>query len=160
MQRPGAARSGLAAVQRRLPLVGRAPSWRRELLLLAVLYGAYEVSRGLGALDLHAALAHGRSILHIERVWHLDPEPILNSALAQATWLAIAAAYFYSVMHYLVTPAVLVWMYRRHREHYAPARTALAISTGLGLIGYLLLPTAPPRMLVHSGLQDTLADTS
>ena len=27
------------------------------------------------------------------------------------------------------------------------------------LVGYLLLPTAPPRMLVQSGLRDTLADT-
>jgi hypothetical protein len=85
---------------------------------------------------------------------------VLNSALAQATWIAIAASYFYSVMHYVVTPTVLVWMYRKHRTNYGPARTALAISTGVGLIGYLLLPTAPPRMLAHSGLRDTLADTS
>lgn len=156
----GLARAGLSAVQRQLPLLGRATSWWREILLLAVLYSAYEVSRGLGHINIGTALSNGREILHIERMWHLDPEHMLNSALAQATWIAVAASYFYSVMHYVVTPAVLVWMYRKHRARYGPARTALAISTAIGLIGYLLLPTAPPRMLAHSGLRDTLADTS
>ena len=156
----GAARAGLAAVQRRLLALGRAISWWREIVLIAVLYSAYEVSRGLGDVSFRAALSNGRAIFHLERMWHLDPERVLNEAISQATWIAVPASYFYSVMHYLVTPAVLVWMYRRHREHYAPARTALAISTAVGLIGYLLLPTAPPRMLAHSGLRDTLADTS
>ena len=92
-------------------------------------------------------------------MWHLDPERVLNEALHHVTFLAVIAAYFYSVMHYLVTPAVLIWLYRKHRDVYGTARTALAISTGLGLIGYLFVPTAPPRMLGNSGLRDILADT-
>lgn len=156
----GPARAGLSAAQRQVPLLSRAASWWREILLLAVLYSAYEVSRGMGGINVQVALSNGREIMHIERIWHLDPEHVLNSALAHATWLAVAASYFYSVMHYVVTPTVLVWMYRKHRANYGPARTALAISTAVGLTGYLLLPTAPPRMLAHSGLHDTLADTS
>jgi hypothetical protein len=159
-QMSGAARKGLAIVQRRLLALTRTATWWREILLIGILYGAYEVSRGLGDINIAAALSNGREILHLEQAWHLDPEPVLNSALAHATWIAIVASYFYSVMHYVVTPAVLVWMYRKHRDHYGRARTALAISTVLGLVGYLLLPTAPPRMLAHSGLHDTLADTS
>lgn len=159
-QLSGAVRTGVGALRRRLPVLTRGATWWREILLLAVLYGAYEVSRGFGGVDVTAAVSNGRSILHLERVWHLDPERVLNVGLAHATWLAVAASYFYSVMHYVVTPAVLVWMYRRHRDNYGQARTALAISTVLGLVGYLLLPTAPPRMLAHSGLRDTLADTS
>lgn len=156
----GAARASLAAIQRRVLALSRTVTWWREILLIGVLYGAYEVSRGLGDANLRAALSNGRAIFHIERLWHLDPERVLNEALSHATWIAVPAAYFYSVMHYLVTPTVLIWMYRKHRENYGAARTALAISTAFGLIGYLLLPTAPPRMLEHSGLRDTLADTS
>jgi hypothetical protein len=155
----GAARAGWGAVRNRLPALRRGTTWWREILLIGILYGAYELSRGLGDVNVQSAIANGRSILHFERVWHLDPERVLNGALENATWIAVAASYFYSVMHYLVTPAVLVWMYRRHRENYGVARTALAISTAVGLVGYLLLPTAPPRMLDHSGLHDTLADT-
>ncbi|MBN9620953.1 MAG: phosphatase PAP2 family protein [Actinobacteria bacterium] len=145
---------GLAQVLR-----GTTTSWWRELLLIGVLYGIYEVSRGVGDVDVSSALANGREILHLERVWHISPEHVLNEALSNVTFIAVVASYFYSVMHYIVTPIVLVWMYRSHREHYGRARTALAISTGLGLVGYLLLPTAPPRMLAGSGLRDTLADT-
>jgi hypothetical protein len=136
-----------------------AGQWLRELVLIGALYGIYEVSRGLGDVDVPTAMANGRQILHLEQLWHLDPERVLNDALHHMTFLAVVASYFYSLMHYLVTPAVLVWLYRKHRAHYGTARTALAISTGLGLIGYLFLPTAPPRMLAHTGLRDILADT-
>ena len=134
-------------------------NWWREILLIGLLYGAYELSRGIGDVDVKTAMANGREIMHLERLWHLDPEHVLNQGLHHALLLAVVASYFYSVMHYLVTPAVLVWLYRSHRAHYGRARTALAISTAMGLIGYLTLPTAPPRMLGHSGLRDILADT-
>ena len=154
-------RDGWIAVRRRgLPAWTRGASWWREIILVGILYGAYELSRGLGDININSALANGRAILHWERLWHLAPERALNEAIEHVTWIAVAASYFYSVMHYIVTPAVLVWMYRKHREHYGPARTALAFSTVLGLLGYLFIPTAPPRMLRHSGLQDTLAHTS
>jgi hypothetical protein len=152
-------RSALAAVRRRLAPRSRGGTWWREILLIAALYGAYELVRGIGDVDIPSAFSNGRAIMHLERVWHLAPERFLNEALEHATFVAVIASYFYSVMHYIVTPAVLVWMYRKHRVHYGPARTALAISTTLGLVGYLLLPTAPPRMLAGSGLQDTLAAT-
>jgi hypothetical protein len=155
----GAIRTGLAAVQRRLPLLGRGATWWREILLIGVLYGAYELSRGLGDINVKSALSNGREILHLEQVWHLAPERVLNEALEHATLFAVISSYFYSLAHYVVTPVVLVWMYRKHRDKYGPARTALAFSTAVGLVGYLLLPTAPPRMLGSSGLRDTLADT-
>jgi hypothetical protein len=158
-RRSGSARARLASLPRRLTFLRRGTSWWREILLIGILYGAYEISRGLGDVKVGAALANGRAILHLEQVWHLAPERVLNGALEHATFIAVIASYFYSLMHYIVTPVVLVWMYRKHRDHYGPARTALAISTAVGLIGYLLLPTAPPRMVAHSGLRDTLADT-
>jgi hypothetical protein len=153
------ARDGWSALRRSRPLLSRGTTWWREILVIGVLYGAYELSRGVSGVNVHAAFANGRQILHLERLWHLSPELSLNQGIEHLTWLAVAASYFYSVMHYIVTPVVLVWMYRRHRDHYGRARTALAISTVLGLLGYALLPTAPPRMLAHSGIEDTLADT-
>jgi hypothetical protein len=74
--------------------------------------------------------------------------------------LAVLAAYFYSTMHYLVTPCVLIWMYRRHPGEYRFARTTLALSTVLALVGFHLVPTVPPRLLDGSGIRDSLADVS
>jgi PAP2 superfamily len=154
-------RGPLVAVQRRVAQLARtaAGSWWRELFLIGLLYGAYEMSRTLGDINVTSALSNGREILHLEKVWHLAPERVLNHALHQDTFFAVISSYFYSLMHYLVTPVVLIWLYRKHRVNYGPARTALAISTAIGLVGYLLLPTAPPRMINGSGFYDTLAST-
>jgi len=140
--------------------VARALSWRRELAFVAIVYAAYEVTRGLHRGGLDDAMANGRQILHWEQLTHLDPEQVLNSGLAHMTVLAVVASYFYSTMHYVVTPVVLVWMYRRHADHYRRARTTLAIATVTGLIGFYLLPTAPPRLLAGAGIQDTLEHVS
>ena len=69
--------------------------------------------------------------------------------------LAIVTVYLYASLHYLVTPIVLIWLWRRHRDAYSPARQTLVIATLLALVGYTLLPIAPPRML--PGFVDTMA---
>jgi hypothetical protein len=144
----------------RPPMPSRALSWWRELLFVAVLYVSYEFTRGLHHGGLGQALTNGRTILDWEGVLHLDPEHALNQLLAHTTSVAVFAAYFYSTMHYLVTPAVLIWMYRTHAAHYRRARTALAIATITGLVGFYLAPTAPPRLLPDGAFRDTLADVS
>jgi hypothetical protein len=138
----------------------RIPLWTREIVFVALLYVAYEISRGLHEGGLHAATRNGQDILHWERAWHLAPEHVLTQAMTHLTALAVAASYFYSTMHYLITPIVLIWMYRRHKESYGHARTVLAFGTILGLIGFYFLPTAPPRLLQNSGVADVLLDVS
>ena len=143
-----------------MPDVAPKLTWWREILLVGITYGVYELSRGVRGHAIADALRNGRDVLHLEQLWHIDPESTLNSAVGHALPLAIAASYFYSTAHYVVTPAVLIWMYRRHKAHYRLVRTALAFSTILGLVGFYLLPTAPPRLIEGSGVRDTLADVS
>ena len=138
----------------------RIPLWTREIFFVAVLYVAYEISRGLHEGGLHAATRHGADILRWEQSAHLAPEHVLSHALIHLTFVAVIASYFYSTMHYLITPIVLVWMYRKHKADYGHARTVLAFGTVLGLIGFYFLPTAPPRLLPHSGVADVLLRVS
>lgn len=134
----------------------RTPLWLREVAFVGVVYVGYELSRGVTKSTFSIATRNGRDILGWERAANLDPEQILTKALISVTPLAVAAAYFYSTMHYVITPLVLVWIYRSHKSAYRPARTALAISTLIGLVGYYLLPTAPPRLLAKAGIPDAL----
>jgi hypothetical protein len=53
---------------------------------------------------------------------------------------------------------VLVWAYRSHPWRYRRVRNALVIGTAIGLVGFTLLPMAPPRML--PGYVDALAATA
>ena len=138
--------------------VYRVPRWLREVVLVGAVYGAYELSRGLRNGATQIATRNGHDILHWEQSLDLAPEKLFTHALISVTPLAVAAAYFYSTMHYVITPLVLVWMYRSHAAHYRTARTALAFSTILGLVVFYIVPTAPPRLLAGAGIPDALFD--
>jgi hypothetical protein len=130
----------------------------REVLLLAVLYAGYSAARMLGDADVAGAVAHAESLLRLESVLHLDIEMWANRALQDVPLLALLASYWYAALHYLVTPVVLVTAYRRAPHRYRQVRTTLVAGSALGLVGFTLLPMAPPRML--PGFTDTLASTA
>ena len=134
------------------------PRWWAELSLIALVYAAYSGGRLLVAGDTGRAVGHGETILRIERALRIDPEHALNGLFTHASWLGIPACFCYAALHYVVTPGVLVWLWRRHGGRYLFMRTWLMASTLIGLIGFTLLPTAPPRLLpTGSGFHDTLA---
>lgn len=61
----------------------------------------------------------------------------------------------------MVTPAILIWLFRSRAVRYRAARTWLMTSTFIGLIGFTLLPTCPPRLLdAGHGFVDTMAQYS
>ncbi len=128
----------------------------REVALLASLYIAYCCTRVLGAQDVITARQRARDVLGLEGSVHLDIESRLNAAVTDAAWLAVPMDYWYAVLHYVVTPAALGWLYWRHRSSYTRCRNALVVSSTLGLVGYCLFPTAPPRLMGEPYV-DTLA---
>jgi hypothetical protein len=106
-----------------------------------------------------AAQDRGRQVLDLEAVAHLDVERPLNAFVAAVPALGLAFAYLYATLHYLVTPTVLVWLAVRRPAGYRQACNALLVATAIGLLGYWLLPTAPPRLL-GAGFHDTMATFS
>ncbi|MEV4191289.1 phosphatase PAP2 family protein [Streptomyces toxytricini] len=135
--------------------------WWAELLLLGLLYGAYSGGRLLARGDVGLAVGHGLAILRAEEVLGIDFERPLNRLLTGHAALGVPADFAYASLHYLVTPAVLVWLYRRRPHAYTAARTWLVASTLLGLVGFTLLPTCPPRLLDPAhGFTDTMAQYS
>ena len=127
----------------------------RELFLIAIVYSLYDASRFIVEGRQTTALQHAIGVLHIEKMFDLAWEQSLNAFVSAHEILAVPADYMYATLHYLVTPIVLVWMWRSHRDAYPRARTTLMVATILGLIGFSLLPVAPPRML--PGFVDTMA---
>ncbi|WP_435131935.1 phosphatase PAP2 family protein [Actinacidiphila sp. bgisy144] len=132
--------------------------WWTELPLIAVVYALYSGARLLVRGDVSSAVQHGADILHFEQIVHLDPEHWFNRLFTDHAFLGVPADFMYASLHYIVTPTVLVWLWRRRPTHYRMARTWLMLSTLIGLIGFTLLPTAPPRLLTgHHGFIDTMA---
>jgi hypothetical protein len=130
----------------------------REVLLIGGVYSLYDMTRFLVAGESSVAYAHGRSLLHFEQRIAMDPEHALNRLFNAHLSIGLSADYMYATLHYIVTPVVLVWMWRRHGSAYSRARTVLMVATILGLVGYSLLPVAPPRLL--PGFVDTMANLS
>src|SRR5215218_10216461 len=116
------------------------PRWWVEVGLVLGLYVVYELTRGLQTANVADAERTGWALLHWEQRWHLAIEAPLNTGLQQLPVIAVAFGYFYATLHFLVTPAVLVYLYRRHPGKYVAARTALGLATATALIGYFLLP--------------------
>jgi hypothetical protein len=133
--------------------------WFNELGLLVLLYGCYMAARALMGVHVGVAVQRGHDVLNLEAIVHLDVERPLNAVLASVPPLGLLFAYLYATLHYVVTPAVLVWLALRRREVYRTARNGLVAATSIGLVGYWLLPTAPPRLL-GAGFTDTMATFS
>ncbi|MFI9718117.1 phosphatase PAP2 family protein [Streptomyces sp. NPDC052396] len=137
--------------------LGKRPRWWTELPLIAVVYAMYSAGRLLARGDVQSAVGHGLSILDLEKTFRINLEHPLNRLFTNNPVLGVPADFAYASLHYVVTPAVLIWLFRRHSEHYRKLRTWLLISTMIGLIGFTLLPTCPPRLLDPShGFVDTM----
>jgi hypothetical protein len=126
-----------------------------ELTLLAVLYVGYSASRLLASDRFAPARARALDLVSFERTWHLDVEASLNGIFAAHDGLGVVAGYWYATTHYVVTAAVLLWLYRRSASAYVTARRALVLATLASLWFFLTLPTAPPRMV--GGYVDVLS---
>ncbi|MEU2773766.1 phosphatase PAP2 family protein [Streptomyces sp. NPDC007162] len=135
--------------------------WWTELPLILLVYGCYTAGRLLARGDTSSAVDHGLAILRIEKDLRLNAEHPLNRLFTREPWLGVPADFWYASLHYLVTPLILVWLFRRRAEIYRRARTWLMTSTFIGLIGFTLLPTCPPRLLAAKyGFVDTMAQYS
>jgi len=130
----------------------------RELLVLGLLYVAYSCVRMLASDDATSAWHHASHILRLEQLLHLDGEAWLNGVFYAHRALEVGASFYYAAAHYLLTPAVLLWLWRRHRADYVPARRALVVASVAALALFLLLPTTPPRLF--GGYHDLLALTA
>jgi hypothetical protein len=126
----------------------------RELGFLTLLYAAYAVSRVFANGAIAPAQERALRILSLEEAVFLDVERRMVSWFVDHDGVGLLASYYYASAHYVVTALVLLWLYHRRPSLYPRARQALVVSTLVALVGYLLMPTAPPRLL---GFPDLLA---
>ena len=126
-----------------------------ELALVLTLWVGYSLSRLFADTAMDPAMARAHELLHLERHLGIRWELPLNELFTTHEIVGLVGSYWYATAHYVVTGAVLLWLYRLGSRCYVPARRALAVGTILGLVAYLLMPTAPPRFI--EGYVDVLS---
>src|SRR5204862_6514984 len=72
--------------------------------------------------------------------------------------LATLASWTYWNSEFTVVGVALLWVYLRRNNAFIRFRNSILLANVIGLVGYVALPTAPPRMFPDLGFADTLAD--
>ena len=152
-ERPAKAGRGRPAPWARRP---RRPRLWFEILLIAVSYWVYSLVRNAVPEQEGAAMTHARELWRLEHVLGIAVEEHVNHAADSVTWLIVGMNYYYATLHFIMTIAVLVWLFRRHPGRYASARLTIFATTAFALFGFYFFPLAPPR-LMHAGFVDTVA---
>jgi hypothetical protein len=131
------------------------PLWWVQVLLIVGFAWAYDEVRSLHGNVVQAGLRHGRQVLHIDRVLHLDWAAPMNHWLAHHDLVGGTLAGYYVVMHLGMTSLMLLVLWI-HGPKYRYHRNVLILSSLVGLAVYWIYPTAPPR-LIDAGFHDTVA---
>ncbi len=128
--------------------------WWREAVYVAVFYVVYSAIRnqfGSASVSPSNALRNAELVIEAERDLGLFFELRLQEVFLGVGWFLRAWNIFYGTFHFVVTPAVMIWLYVRFPARYRVWRTILAWTTGLALVGYALFPLMPPRLLDAGG---------
>ena len=146
----------VAAADRRLPR-----GWGHLALQLGFwlgFYVAYQAARGLADRGgVAAAFANGEWIIELQRDLHSMFELTLQAAVESSGLLIQATSLTYWLSQFAVVGIALVWVYFKAHERFYGFRNTLIVGNLIGLVGYVLVPTAPPRMFPEAGFVDTLA---
>jgi PAP2 superfamily len=121
-------------------------SLRAEIAALLALYGLYELGRGLVVGDRQAAIAHAHDVVALERAAGVFVEARVQETAQSVPGLVGLLGIAYLTLHLGVTVGVLLWLHRRRPSAFAFARTTLLVASAFALAGFLLFPTAPPRL--------------
>jgi hypothetical protein len=143
------------AAARRLPR-----GWAHFVLQFAIwigFYAAYQVARGAADHSVDQAFDNGRRIIDFQRALGTMIELPLQRLVESSSLLIHATSYTYWLSQFAVVGLALLWVYFRAHGRFARFRNTLILANLIGLVGYVALPTAPPRMFPQAGFTDTLA---
>ena len=134
--------------------------WADFARQLAIWFGflaAYQVARGIADRDPPRAFENGLHVIGIERHAGALFEVTLQRLVDGSQVLATLASWTYWNSEFTVLGLALLWVYLRRHEAFKRFRNTVLLANAIGLVGYVIWPTAPPRMFPDFGFEDTLA---
>ncbi len=128
-----------------------------QMLLLFCVNAVYEVTRALLEGPADVALAHAHDIIRAERALGIFVERDLQRVVLDGPAFVVdVARWTYQNCQRLITWSFVVWLYLRRNPFFPRVRNTIITLDILGLAGYWLYATAPPRLTPGFGFVDVL----
>ncbi|TML94483.1 MAG: inositol phosphorylceramide synthase [Actinobacteria bacterium] len=128
-----------------------------QLLIWFGFLAAYQVARGLADRDPTRAFANGWRVIDVEQRLAGLGELTLQGWTQSSRVLETLVSWTYWNSEFTVIGLALLWVYFRRNELFTRFRNTILLANVLGLVGYVFLPTAPPRFFTSIGFSDTLS---
>ena len=134
-------------------LARRKLRWWLEIVYIVAFYSVYSLIRNqfgsAGRFEVGAdrALQNARWVMDVERAMGLFVEESIQDMFLGSDWFIRFWNIFYGSLHFVVTAAVMVFLFTMFPARYRRYRNVLAFTTGLALVGFALFPLMPPRLL-------------
>jgi membrane-associated phospholipid phosphatase len=126
-----------------------------QLFIWFGFYFSYLAVRHLTDRDPTKAIVNGLRVISLEqRVTHHLFELTVERVVDSSSFLLTAAAWTYWNSEFTVIGLTLLWVYLRRHERFSRFRNTILLANLIGLIGFVLMPTAPPWMFPHLGFVD------
>jgi membrane-associated phospholipid phosphatase len=108
----------------------------------------YQLARSIADRNPSRAFANGYRVVDWEtRVFHRMYELTFQQFVDQRHALATAVSWTYWNSEFTVVGLAVLWVYLRRHDAFVGFRNSILLANTIGLLGYVIMPTAPPRML-------------
>ncbi len=138
--------------------------WRDFAIQLVIWFGFYFTYLGVRSLTYSTpgkALGNGLRVISLEqRLTHHLFELTVERVADSSSLLLTAAAWTYWNSEFTVIGLALLWVYLRRHEGFNRFRNTILLANIIGLVGFVLMPTAPPWMFPHMGFVDGVNHSS
>jgi membrane-associated phospholipid phosphatase len=128
---------------------------------LAIWFGfavLYQLARGLADRNPAKAFANGYRVVNFETdVAHRLYELTFQHFVDQRHILETIVSWTYWNSEFTVVGLAVLWVYMRRHDAFVGFRNSILLANLIGLLGYVFVPTAPPRLL-GVGFVDTHRD--
>jgi membrane-associated phospholipid phosphatase len=127
-----------------------------QLLIWFGFLAAYQVARGFADRDPTRAFENGWRVIDLEQRLTGLRELTFQGWTESSHFLAVLVSWTYWNSEFTVIGLALLWVYFRRNSAFTRFRNTILLANVLGLVGYVLLPTAPPRFFTSMGFTNTL----
>ena len=131
--------------------------WEAGVLL--GLFGLWQLAGRVAAHAPTGATAHGEQVWDLERTLHLPSEASVQNLLLPHHSTVHLFNGYYAYAHVNGLLLTFLWLFLRHRDRYAWARTVVALTT-FACLAVQLVPVTPPRLLPTGSGGHGIVDTA